>query len=249
MNMMKILNDLISTVNKNAAVRDIRQGVFHTAVVTEKCGLASTLPHDALKQDQPFVKDAGLLLQKELKDLLLMTGSENILEAVIGMATLNSLIEIDEARCIDLNARELLIEKGKDKKIAIIGHFPFIPVLRETAREVRVIEKNPREGDHNESSAAEFIPQSDVIAITGTAFTNHTLEYLLNLCKPDSFILMLGDTTPLSPVLFDYGIDALCGTMVVDTEQVLRCVSQGANYRKIKGIRQLTMLKNANKSY
>lgn len=246
---MKILDDLISTINANTIVTDIRQGVFHTAVVTDKCGLASTLPRDALKQQQPFVKEAGLLLQKEVKDLLQMAWSENILEAAIGMATLNSLIPIDEDSCIDLNARELLMKEGKDKKVAIIGHFPFIPLLREIAGEVRVIEKNPQDGDHGETASAEFLPESDIIAITGTAFTNHSIEYLLGLCPKDSFILMLGDTTPLSPVLFDYGIDALSGTLVIDPEQVLRCVSQGANYRKIKGIRQLTMLKNGKKAY
>ena len=244
---MKILDDLISTVNTDVAVTDIRQGVFHTAVVTRQCGLASTLPRDALKLPQPYVKEAGLLLQKNTKDLLLMSNSENILEAAIGMATLNSLISVNKDNCIELNARELLMEKGRNKKVAIIGHFPFISLLKEQTAELRVIERNPRdEEDYGESSAAEFLPDSDVIALTGTAFTNHTLEYLLNLCKPDSYIVMLGDTTPLSPVLFDYGIDALSGTMVVDTEQVLRCVSQGANYRKITGIRQLTMMKNGN---
>ena len=244
--MMKILDDLISTINTDTEVKDIRQGVFHTAVVTDKCGLASTLPHDALKQPQPYVKEAGSLLQKDARDLLLMANSDNILEAAIGMATLNSLIRIDEKRCMDLNARELLMEKGKGKKVAIIGHFPFIALLKEQTAELRVIERNPKNGDYGESSAAEFLPGSDVIAITGTAFTNHTIEYLLGLCKPNSYKVMLGDTTPLSPVLFDYGIDALSGTLVVDTEQVLRCVSQGANYRKITGIRQLTMLKNGN---
>jgi uncharacterized protein len=244
---MKVLDDLISTVNTDVAVTDIRQGVFHTAVVTDKCGLASTLPHDALKLEQPYVKEAGLLLQKNVKDLLLMSGSENILEAAIGMATLNSLIPVDEKKCIDLNARELLLEKGRNKKVAIIGHFPFISLLKEQTAELRVIEKNPKDGDYGESSAAEFLPDSDVIALTGTSFTNHTLEYLLGLCKQDSYIVMLGDTTPLSPVLFDYGIDALSGTRVVDIEQVLRCVRQGANYRKITGIRQLTMMKNGNK--
>jgi uncharacterized protein (DUF4213/DUF364 family) len=246
---MKILDALISTVTKDAAVRDIRQGVFHTAVVTDKCGLASTLPHDALKKSQPYVKDAGLLLNKDIRQLLLMTGSDNILEAAIGMATLNSLIPVNEDSCIDLNARELLIEKGKNKRIAIVGHFPFVPLLREVAKEVSVIEKNPKDGDYGESSAVEFIPQSDIVALTGTAFTNHTIEHLLKLCRTDAYIVMLGDTTPLSPILFDYGIDALCGTIVIDTEQVLRCVSQGANYRKITGIRQLTMTKNGKNIY
>jgi len=48
---MKIIDDLISTLNFDAPVKDIRQGVFHTGVLTRYCGLAATLPRDALKQD------------------------------------------------------------------------------------------------------------------------------------------------------------------------------------------------------
>lgn len=58
-------------------------------------------------------------------------------------------------------------------------------------------------------------------------------------------MIMLGDTTPLSPVLFDYGVDAVSGTKVVHTEVVLQCVSQGANFRQIRGTRRLTLKKEA----
>jgi hypothetical protein len=54
---------------------------------------------------------------------------------------------------------------------------------------------------------------------------------------------MLGDTVPLSPVLFDYGVHALSGTRVIDADLALKCVSQGANFRQIKGTRKLTMVK------
>jgi hypothetical protein len=47
----------------------------------------------------------------------------------------------------------------------------------------------------------------------------------------------------LTPVIFEYGADAVSGTQVIDSEQALRCVSQGANFRQIKGIRKLTMIK------
>ena len=57
--MMKILGDLLSTLNTEASVRDIRQGLFHTAVMTRNCGLAATLPRDALQQEQPLVKEPG----------------------------------------------------------------------------------------------------------------------------------------------------------------------------------------------
>ena len=55
---------------------------------------------------------------------------------------------------------------------------------------------------------------------------------------------MLGDSAVLSPVLFDYGIDAIAGTMVTDNDLALKCISQGANFRQIKGTRRLIMMKD-----
>jgi len=239
---MKILDDLIATLNTDAKVRDIRMGLFHTAVLTRNCGLAATLPRDALRQEQPSVREPGRLLEKSALELLRMSYSDNILEAAIGMAAINSMLEVNDKQCRELNASQLIAEKGKDKKVAIIGHFPFIPRLREVAKQLWVIEKNPREGDFTEAEAENFVPRADVVGITGTAFTNHTIEKLLALCRPEAYVVIVGDTAPLSPVLFDHGIDAVSGTKVTDPQLALNCVSQGATYPQIKGVRQLTMV-------
>ena len=123
---MKVLGDLISTLNTEAEVRDIRLGLFHTAVLTRNCGLAATLPRDALRQEQPSVKEPGRLLEKSAPELARMAYSDNILEAAIGMAAINSLLEVNDEQCRELNAGELIAGKGKGKKVAIVGHFPFI---------------------------------------------------------------------------------------------------------------------------
>lgn len=239
---MKVLDDLISTLNPEAKVRDIRLGLFHTAVLTRNCGLAATLPRDALRQEQPSVGETGSLLEKNALELVRMSCSDNILEAVVGMAAINSLLEVNEEQCRELNASQLIADRGKGKKVAIVGHFPFIPRLREVVKQLWVIEKNPREGDFTEAEAENLIPQADVVGITGTAFTNHTIEKLLQLCRPQAYVVIVGDTAPLSPVLFDHGINAICGTRVIDPRLALHCVSQGATYQQIKGIRQLTMV-------
>lgn len=241
---MKILDHLISTLDyDDAPVRDIRQGVFHTAVVTRHGGLAATLPRDALRQPPPLVKESGSLLDRTPAKLAAMAHSDSILEAAIGMATLNSLLNIDESACREWNAAELILEKGKGRNVAVVGHFPFLPKVREATQNLWVIEKNPREGDMGEDQAGQFIPQADVVAITGTSLTNHTLEGLLVFCRPTAFVVLLGDTAPLSPVLFEYGVDAVSGTQVIEPEVVLRHVSQGANFRQIRGVRRLTLLK------
>jgi len=238
---MEIIDDLLSTLSYEALVKDIRQGPFQTAVLTRYCGLAST-PHDlGLHHNQTPVKEAGLLLEKDPKALAYMADSLSPMESAIAFATINSLIELDERRCTELNAGDLLAKKGESKRVAIVGHFPFVPRLRNMVKELWVVERNPQEGDFTEDEAENLVPQADVVGITGTAFTNHTIEHLLGLCNSNAYVVILGGTAPLSPVLFDYGIDAISGTKVIEPETVLRCVSQGATFRQLKGVRLLTM--------
>ena len=240
---MKILDDLISVLNFDASVRDIRLGVFHTGVLTRYCGLAATLSGDALQQEPMRVENSGFLLDKSSEELARMVYSKNLLEAAIGMAAINSLLEVDLDLCVELNAADLILQKGEGGRVAVVGHFPFLPRVREKVKALWVIEKNQREGDINESEAHHFIPRADVVAITGTSFTNHTLEHLLEMCNPKAYIVMLGGTVPLSRILFEYNVDALAGTSVVDADLALRCISQGAKFRQIKGTKRLIMTK------
>lgn len=62
--------------------------------------------------------------------------------------------------------------------------------------------------------------------------------HLLELCDPRAYVLMLGDSVPLSPVLFEYGVDALAGIRVIDPQRALLCISQGANFRQIQGVKR-----------
>jgi uncharacterized protein (DUF4213/DUF364 family) len=174
---MKILDDLLSSLDMNTGVRDIRMGLFHTAVLSRNCGLAATLSKDALQQHnegEPLVKEPGSVSQKSAEELDGMVYSESLLEAAMGMAAINSLLQVDESQCLNLNAAELLAEKSKGKRIAIIGHFPFIHRLYNLADKVWVIEKNPQDGDLSEDQSEAYLPQAELVGITGTAITNHT---------------------------------------------------------------------------
>ncbi|MGZ4908863.1 MAG: Rossmann-like domain-containing protein [Halobacteriota archaeon] len=104
------------------------------------------------------------------------------------MASINSLLDIDEERGVELNARDLLAEKGKDKKVVIISHFPFVDGLRGISRDLKVIEKNFREGDLTEEQADVFLPEADVVGVTGSALTNHTMDRLLSMCNPPMWL-------------------------------------------------------------
>ncbi|MDL1958207.1 MAG: DUF364 domain-containing protein [Deltaproteobacteria bacterium] len=237
---MKILNDIISTVTEDHKIREIHTCIHWTAVVSKNCGLSSTFQDDCIPHVP--VRDAGNLAQRAALEVVEYARSDNLLEASIGMAALNSLIEIDEDRCVELNAFEILAEKGKGKNVCVVGHFPFIPRMRKLANRLWVIEKRPQKGDLSAEEAENVLPMADVVAITGTSFINHTVDELLSLCRK-SFVVMIGATSPLSPVLFDYGVDMIAGSKVVDPQKAIQCISEGAIFKQIKGIKYLIMKK------
>lgn len=240
---MTVLEELCRGLDYDCSVGDIRQGVFHTAVVTRRCGLAATLPKDALRQSPPLVAEPGLLLEKSPEELAALVYSQSLLEAAIGMATINSLLPVDETAMMERNAGDIILERGAGKNVAVIGHFPFLPKVRERAANLWILENNPHEGDFGPEQAENYLPQADVVAMTGTSLTNHTFDKLVSLCRPEAFVLMLGDSVPFAPLLFDYRVDALCGTVVTDTDKVLRCISQGGNYKQIQGVKRFTLFK------
>ncbi|MFC2165885.1 Rossmann-like domain-containing protein [Acidobacteriota bacterium] len=236
-----ILHDILSSLKDDYKVSDICTCVYWTAVTSFRCGLASTMPASLLPSEGHQVECAGNLLPTGAKELARLSLSFRTLEAAIGIATINSILPIDESLCIDLNAEAEIRTRGKDKRVAIIGHFPFVKRLGTEVKELWTFELpgRVRPGDLSGNQVETLLPRAEVVAITSTTLINHTLGGLLDLIAPDAYKMMLGPSTPLSPVLFDYGFDALSGSIVFDRDQVLNCICQGANFRQVQGIRKV----------
>ncbi|NWG03807.1 MAG: hypothetical protein HXY44_13225, partial [Syntrophaceae bacterium] len=121
-------------------------------------------------------------------------------------------------------------------------HFPWIPKLRERIKNLWVLEQRLREGDLPSREADRILPQCEVVGITGTSFINHTIEGLLGLCK-NAYVVLIGPTSPLAPILFDHGIDAICGSKIIDPDRLIRSISEGATFKEVTGVRLLTLSK------
>ena len=216
-------------------------GVHWTLVCSKNCGLASTItncgPHGHSR-----VRGVGRLDQKSAQELASWITSDNFLEASIGMAAINSLIDVDEEKLAQINASEIIANEGQDKSVVIVGHFPFVKDIKAITKNCWVIEKRPFGDDFPEEAAAEFIPQADIVAITGTAFINHTIEDLLSLCNPNSKILILGPSTPLTSMLFDRGVTFLSGARVNNPEIAINTIIQGACLPQVDDIRLVSMV-------
>jgi uncharacterized protein (DUF4213/DUF364 family) len=243
---MSILDDLLRAL-PDAPVRTVMVGAHWTVVCSgaaptraRGCGLASTFTGEK-PHGHAAVRDAGRLHLKGALELAAYATSEVPLEASIGVAAINSLLAVDESRAVEVNAAKVLAERGQGRNVALVGHFPFIPRLREQVGQLWVIEQRPAEGEYPEAAASDLIPRADVVALTASALINHTLDGLLALCRPGALVMVLGPSTPLSPVLFDHGATLISGTQVIDEAAVLRTASQGANFQQVEGVRLLTL--------
>jgi hypothetical protein len=186
---------------------------------------------------------AGRILEHSGRELAEWLRSPRILEASVGMATFNALLEVDEAACAEVNAEDVIVQRGAGRRVAIVGHFPFVERVRQVAEVCWVLELRPRAGDLSAGQADKVLPQADVVALTGTSLLNHTFDDLVALCHPEAFVVLLGASAPLSPVLFEHGVDAISGTRVMDVPAVLQAVGQGATFRQIPGKRLLTIMR------
>jgi hypothetical protein len=187
------------------------------------------------------VRDAGRLHLKTARELAEYSRSSDPLEASVGVAALNSLLRPDESSFVEVNAGHVLAERGAGRTVALVGHFPFVDRLRDQVGALWVIEKRPLPDEYPAEAAPDLIPRADVVAITGSALINGTLDGLLALCRPGSTVLVLGPSTPLSPILFAHGATLLSGARVADEAAALLTAAQGAGFRQMAGVRLVTM--------
>jgi uncharacterized protein (DUF4213/DUF364 family) len=252
---MSLTEDIIESLPDGRVV-EVRIGTHWTAVVVEvsnqaRCGLASTLmePHDHHKN--PDVPQAGTLESHSALELAQMIHSGRPSLASIATATINALLPKGSWAWAEKNAEEVIRSEGQDKKVVIIGGFPFNQSLKSHVGRLTILERDPEGSELPESAAPEVIPEADIVAITGMTFINRTMDQMIELCSKNALVLILGPSTPLSPILFDYGVDLLSGSVVMDIENVLRVLSQGANFRQLHraGISLVTLDRDAFSSF
>lgn len=243
---MEYLSEIIDGLS-DGVVEKISVGSHWTAVVVSqngvrRCGLASN-PIKGFEPGDDYRAALAIYEAKAALELCELALGEATLYTSIGLATINALLPQQPERWVDRNAGEVLAIKGKGKRVALVGHFPFVPDLREQVGHLDVLELRPREGDIPASDAPKVVPQADVVAITSMAFVNGTMGGLLDLCSANAYVLIMGPSTPLSPTLFAKGINMLCGSIVEDIDPVVLGVEGGDSFRQFrkKGVRLVTI--------
>ncbi len=237
---MNVIDSLIeSTIT--TPVRRVLTGCFNTVVQSSGWGLASTLKPPAWEHDG--VPGAGTLTGQDARTLAELLRSDNPLAASVGIAAINSTLETSGLPLKELNARELLVEKGKGGVLGMIGHFPFVEKVRNQFSDTLVFELDPQLGDLPAEDIKNRLKEADVVAITATSLINHTFDEIIAACRKESYRVLLGPSTPVTARLFDFGIDAVSGSIVTDADTFLPMVTEGTPFRKLNGISHVTLLK------
>jgi uncharacterized protein (DUF4213/DUF364 family) len=249
---MKTINENLIESLLPGKILAVQVGPNRTAVLAEtdagiRCGLAATLSNPEFDHKlHPSVREAGDLHKLNPIDLAGLVESHSFTEVAIGLATINALLPQSPNQWADIHAEEYLVEHGANKNVVVVGHFPFVDRLRPVAKNLWVLELNPRDGDLPAQFAPEVIPQADVVAITATTLINKTFQGLIKLCQLQARVVLVGPSTPLSPVMYEYGIDVLSGTIVTNPQEVLTGIGQGISFHQLrqkKVVRLVTLQK------
>jgi len=232
-----------------ASVQDVRVGPFWSVVATSaSAGMASTLRSSGHVHGSIPIAGAGSLTELPAMELVSLLRSVSAPEAAVGLAAANALLGAPDGKLAEDKALAVLEQRGAGRRVAMIGRFPFAERLRGSCGQLWVFERglNRRKEDYGEEAMEQLLPQAEVVAVTATTLLNRTLPGVLACVPPEAFLMMLGPSTPLTPALFRFGFDVLCGTLIEDSETVLKAAGEGAVTRQIKGVRRVSLWRDGN---
>lgn len=172
-----------------------------------------------------------------VKELAQLFHDDDPIKSSLGLAALNSLLPDPLPEdVIDVNAGDLILELGGNKRVAVIGHFPFVQRMKGKFKELMVFEKSPQPGDLESNLIPKHLPSADIVAITATTLANGSLAGILASCQPSAVKLIIGPSTPVTPGLFELGFDYVAGVVVRDRELVTQGIKEGVSFKQLKGV-------------
>lgn len=235
----KIYDELIDRIPEDLSVIDCLVGLHWTLVRSER-GLGAAMTIKGGKSEVML----GDIVGMPLKRLAAYVKSWDMVQASLGQAAINSVFNtpvnyraitgmpVEKSEAQEANGFKQFWPEIAGKKVAVIGHFPNIESLVPTCQ-LSIIERDPQDGDYPDPASEFLLPVQDYVFITGTAFINKTMPRLIKLSQ-NARIILVGPSVPLSPVLFDYGVAAIAGMVILDENQSWRVVQQGGKMKAFK---------------
>ncbi len=103
----------------------------------------------------------------------------------------------------------------------MIGHSNITAELLAPAEKLWIMDREEKNGAYPDSACEFFLPECDVVIITGSAAINKTMPRLLELSK-NAQIILTGPSVSCCPQLLNLGIYRLNGRIITDSEPMLQ---------------------------
>jgi uncharacterized protein (DUF4213/DUF364 family) len=131
-------------------------------------------------------------------------------------------------------------DRMQGKNVVVIGHFTGLERVAEICN-LSILERRPQLDDLPDSACEYILGEQDIVVLTATTLINKTMPRLLTLSR-DAQIVVAGPTTPLHPLMFDFGIKILAGWLAEDEESIWRAVAEGCQKKLfLAGSRMVTV--------
>lgn len=253
---MTIVQELIKFMregvkDREVSVDDVRMGVFYTAakLSTGDAGVAFT-PRDledtvCCPRSAAKMPTSGKLKGKLALDLIKLADNENSMKRSVGIAVLNALSAmmirekgLKEARLLmGADALDEITITPSDRIVMVGAFIPFIKSLKGKYKELLVIDKHPLALKEDERhmwrspvSAAEVLPEADIVIITGSSLVEGGLDELLSFCTKAREIVLAGPTASMWPYpFFKRGVTVMGGITISNPDKLLQVVSEGGS--------------------
>jgi uncharacterized protein len=233
----RFYNHLIKEIPEDIRVLDCCVG-SHWTYIEADCGmgLSFTCKGGARRN---YTQD---LHGMKLMDVAELVKSWNYEEASLGVAALNAwYAQEDKITALGAvldpstgpstgkrqSAFTVYHDQLKDKKVAVVGHFPHLEQIAEIA-ELTILERNCTSALDTPDPACEYLlPSQDFVFITGVTIINKTAPRLLDLCA-NARTIMVGPSVIPTAFLYHWGIETLAGSIVNDPEKMRASIKLGA---------------------
>ena len=238
-------------IPEDARIIDVSIGIFWTFVQTQYGSAISATAHRWC-DDPPgaIIPLAGNLVGLPVREIVPLYDSTSLTARSLANAAVAACFDSenmtgtrDDRRGQDLLSDMCLADNQK-KHIALIGHFHFADELKKLGHHLDIFELEGRceQGDIPNSRIPECLPFADIVMMTSSTIVTHSTEDILRSCRPDAVKMIVGPSVPIHPVLWEYGFDAICASVITDPKQVSIAARQGGNHKQLAGCRKVNFM-------
>lgn len=138
------------------------------------------------------------------------------------------------------------LEVGFEDIVGMIGEInPLISLWKPLVWDILIFDRKRRnENIFPDWAIVDFLPKCSVIAITGSAVVNGTIDWILKYVNTNK-VAIIGPSTPLIPDVFN--VKVLAGVKILDDKKVFDLLSKGAGTKKIiaeKAVQKVVLLQD-----